>query len=187
MKPRYKKTESKDELVITIPSNKDGIFLLIWFSFWIFGGIMVILEFFKSIFIEHKTFFSFENIFILVWLCFWIAGLTIAIYALAWTFSGNEEIKISSSKLKIGRKTFIWSSSKEFYLAQVKSFRAFTPNFLSFWFRRGTYLYGDGGAKESFAFDYGAKTIKFGLDLDEAEAKMIVQDIQNKFPELCES
>ena len=33
----------------------------------------------------------------------------------------------------------------------------------------------------SIAFDYGAKTYRFGRDVDEAEAKEIVKTIKNRF------
>jgi hypothetical protein len=35
----------------------------------------------------------------------------------------------------------------------------------------------------SLAFDYGARTFRFGTSIDEAEAKQIVAEIQQKFPQ----
>ncbi|MDX1921248.1 MAG: hypothetical protein SFU25_11015 [Candidatus Caenarcaniphilales bacterium] len=186
-KPRYKKTETSNELVITIPSRNNWfliIFVLVWLSGWVFGGIMAILKIFASLFIEPENFFSPENMFLTFWLCGWAAGLAVAIYGLFWNLSGKEEIKISSVKFEIERKTPIWSSTKKFYVSQIKSFRTLHPGLLSILFP-SNYPYGH--YTESIAFDYGAETIQFGLDLDEAEAKLIVQDIQNKFPKLCES
>ncbi len=36
------------------------------------------------------------------------------------------------------------------------------------------------------AFDYGAKTVRFGIGLDEAEAKQILNDIEIQSPDLVE-
>ncbi len=40
-----------------------------------------------------------------------------------------------------------------------------------------------GNSVGTLAFDYGAKTFRFGAGIDEAEAKQIVAEIQNKFPQ----
>jgi hypothetical protein len=35
----------------------------------------------------------------------------------------------------------------------------------------------------SIAFDYGARTFRFGSGVDEAEAKQILAEIQQKYPQ----
>lgn len=185
-KPRYAKIENIDSLTITIPSRRNWfliVFVLLWLSGWLFGGTMATLKVFTGLFIKHEALFSPENIFMVVWLCGWAAGLAIATYALVWNLSGKEEIHISFQRLKIMKKTLIWAFSKEYKPLQVKSLKALNTNSPSIF--GSSYPYGHW--TESIAFDYGAQTIKFGLDLNEAEAKMIVKDIQNKFPELCET
>ena len=40
------------------------------------------------------------------------------------------------------------------------------------------------GGTPKLAFDYGARTVRFGGSLDEAEAKQIIQEVARRFPRL---
>jgi hypothetical protein len=62
-----------------------------------------------------------------------------------------------------------------------KDLRAVTPSPNPMWWWRGLYLYAslDG----TIAFDYGAKTLRFGAGVDEAEAKTIIKTIEDFYNE----
>ena len=68
--------------------------------------------------------------------------------------------------------------SKEYDLPSVKNLRiAFT--LAEYQFDLPTQSLGDGG---TIAFDYGAKTFRFGGGLDEAEASHLIELLKSRYP-----
>ena len=69
---------------------------------------------------------------------------------------------------------------KEYDLQHVRNLRV-VPFDASIWSGRDSFGGMRGGP---LAFDYGAKTVRFGTGIDEAEARMILDSIRTRFPEL---
>lgn len=95
---------------------------------------------------------------------------------------GQEKIKVASDKFLIYRPFFgFWSSIEEYEAQEVRNIRVtpfqlnpfnFSPSQMRYTLQQPT-----------VAFDYGAKTFRFGGGLEEAEAKFIVAEIINRFPQ----
>jgi hypothetical protein len=77
---------------------------------------------------------------------------------------------------QIGR----WGRSQEFDLTQVRDLRAAGMFFHPWSFKASLFFWGIGGG--NIAFDYGAKTYRFGASLEEAEARQLVKTIKERFP-----
>jgi len=101
-------------------------------------------------------------------------GLGLVTYTLFWQVLGREVIIVNGQWLKTRREIGRWGRTHEYMLAQIRDLRAAQGN------EQPSFSSGMSGGT-SIAFDYGAKTYRFGRDVDEAEAKEIVKTIKNRF------
>ncbi len=100
-------------------------------------------------------------------------GLIVAI--LVWQVVGREVLQVTTHSISIANQVFFLSIPKEYesqYIKDLRISQPFDSNWLTFIF--GQYL---------IAFDYGARTYRFGRDCDEAEAKMILAEIAQRYPQ----
>ena len=166
---RYITTRDADGLTIRIPSKLNVFavgFLMVWLCGWALGEVSVAKIIFFMLPKQPAPF-----AFLIVWLCFWTFGGLGAMYQLLWQFSGREIIKTSSSAFGIKRELPGYSRTREYDLSQVRRLRV-AP------------LFYRGVCRENLAFDYGSKTVRFGADVDEAEAGSILQTIIDYSPRL---
>lgn len=109
-----------------------------------------------------------------------IIGLFI-LYHFLWQVIGKEEVQITSTSIKIGQVVLGYKRTKEYLLEDIKDLglaRVTPKDIVS---HSGPFI-----SMPNFgtiSFDYGAKTIKFAGSIDEAEAKIIIAKIQEKYPE----
>ena len=106
------------------------------------------------------------------------------IYSFAWQVAGKEIVEIATQSITIRRVTMGLASPKEYTANYIKELRVSSSNMninhvwpYSFSF---PWQYHNIG---SLAFDYGARTYQFGGGVDEAEAKQILAEIQQKYPQ----
>jgi hypothetical protein len=122
----------------------------------------------------------------LAWLGMWTVGGALVIFVLAWQLFGREVIKVSSQAIVTDRVVLGFGRPKEYSAQHIKSLRlsaAVNANDMYGW-SRAEQLYGLTGGR--VAFDYGFKTIHFGIGVDEAEAKQIIAEITQRFPQYRE-
>jgi hypothetical protein len=101
---------------------------------------------------------------------FSLGGLVIS-----WNLAGREVVRVTPGELVLRKEVFGLGSPREFDRSQVADLRV-APLVYNPWdWNAGLAVWGLGG---TLAFDYGAKTYRFGIGLDEAEAKMILAAIQ---------
>jgi len=87
-------------------------------------------------------------------------------------WKGKEIVEIDKSTLVIKRQPYQFRSPKRYSIEHVKELRTLdNPN--GAWLGTGTLL-----------FDYGVKTVNFGIGIDEPEARQILVAITQKFPNL---
>jgi len=195
-KPRYTKHESARDMTICIPSKKNWfiiLFLGFWLVGWVIGEVTAIGVLGGGLFkiisgalpdATTSGAWAFGGLFMIAWLGGWTIGGAFAIYAWLWQVKGVEEIVISYEGLKINKKIPIWTSSKNYRLKDIVSLRV-SNSCASIWnMSGGMEFWGITGGK--LAFDYGAKTVRFGIGVDEAEAKRIIKDIEMRFPSITE-
>ena len=95
----------------------------------------------------------------------WLLGSIFLVIIFFWRFTFKEIIQVSNQGIVVEQQSRILNRSMRYLAEHVKDLRAST----SF-------------DNKQLAFDYGARTIRFGRGLDEAEAKQIIAVIQEKFP-----
>lgn len=94
----------------------------------------------------------------------WLLGSAVLFVVFLWSFTNKEIIQISEQNIVVSLKSRIFNRTRCYLAKDIKDLRV------------SSY------AGKSIAFDYGARTVRFGLGLDEAEAKQILAAIQKKFP-----
>ena len=176
---RHTTEDFGDTLEITIPSQKLWFQVLsvsLWFGIWLLSEIFLLI-------VMRNPQFQVFNILMIAWLGIWTLSGAIAIYILLWQFTGKEVIEVSNQALTINRVISGFSSPKEYsaeYISGLRISAAVNVNPMVGWSRTWQ-LYGMSGGLLSF--DYGAKTISFGLGIQEAEARKILEEICQRFPQ----
>ncbi len=167
-------TRTPNGLEITVPSRKQWfamLFLPVWLLGWaggfVFAGGSVIGSLGGG---------GAPDLFLLVWLIGWTVGGVFAIGIVLWLWFGRESFRINGSKVIFYRGVFGVGVRKSLIRSQVTNIRYNAVD---------TGLRGDnrnvaaaiGYGTGRIAFDYGMKTYSFGLGVDEAEARYLVDQI----------
>lgn len=171
-----------DSLKIKIPSRKQW-FLILFMGFWLIGWALGELTVLGSL-ISGKGFGG-PSLFMVVWLGGWTVGGAYAMYTLFWQLSGSEIIQVSNSGITTSRSILgVSLFPKEYSQEYIKELRvsaaAVNVNDIFGWSRASRFYGMSGGL---IAFDYGSRTINFGIGIDEAEAKQILSEIQQRYPQ----
>nr|WP_067057838.1 hypothetical protein [Mucilaginibacter sp. L294] len=169
-------TEHFDKMEIIIPGKKNYL-LLAFFSVWIFGWFFG--ETMAAATIGNGTG---PDLFLLVWLTGWTLGGIFVLSTILFMLLGKEVIEAGQGVISIQNKALFFLSPKVYDLNEVKNIRAVEEfsMYHSFQFGRR-----QNGLRSTFnsgtiKFDYGLKTVKFGNDLDEAEARYIIERLKSK-------
>lgn len=188
--PRHVTIDLGDSLRITLPSRKHWLTIIaasLFVLFWAVGefvffslAVPVLLSLLttQSALVALAA-LAFPAIFGVVWISFWTIGGLTALYALLWNLAGREVIDVSPLAIRLSRRVPGWGRAKEYLAEHVKDLRV-SPQVMPEWFMRRSAW--PAAAIGQLAFDYGARTIRFA-DADEAEAKMILAEIQQRFPQ----
>lgn len=122
---------------------------------------------------------------------FLIIILTVAagsgVYNFVWLISGREIVEVTTQSITIHRVALGLGPSKVFSGTQIKDLRV-SPSNMNFdhpiLMIYDTYYFPSHHVDiGTLAFDYGAETFKFGGGVNEAEAKQILAEIQQKYPQ----
>jgi hypothetical protein len=163
---------------ITIPAKRNWFIILFmgaWLCGWLFG------EAFALKGIVGLMYSHFAGVFLLFWLVAWTIGGFFAFRAFLWNLRGKEIIVIGQGQLSIDKVGQILFKPKSYDLQEVKSIRTQEDSYgynSMFGQRNAFASFNTGG---TIRFDYGLKTIQFGIGLDEAEAKYILNILQSKY------
>ncbi len=172
-KARSRVSDTPAGLQIIIPAKKNWFLILFsgfWMIGWAFGEVFVLLQLVTG---ETPLF---ANLFLLAWLGAWtVAGAFIG-YSWLWMIFGFERVLLRPGTLLIKRDLFGFGRNREHDLSHVKNLRVAPLIFNPFDFTSALQFWGIGGG--IVAFDYGAKTFRFGASLDEAEANDIVAKLK---------
>jgi hypothetical protein len=159
------------EVKIVIPARKN-IFLLAFTGFWLCGWaageLMVSAQLLKGTSADLGA-----TLILVAWLGAWTVCGGFAIYAWLWNLCGKEVVTASRHSLEISREIFRFRRPREFDGKSIGDLRVSPTPFNPWDFKSGMQFCGLPGSGP-IAFDYGAKTYRFGAGLDEAEAKKLV-------------
>ena len=166
-----KRDEKGVSIVILSTVDKvKKILLFIWFFLWTLSGVIV----FSQYFITHD---QQTRVAFIVWLGFWAYFEYQIFKAVMWRSFGVEKIKLREGKLFYKKDVSGKCKIKNYEFDFIKDLRVVEQkdNFFenlnnSYWVIAG----------EKLAFDYYGKEIKFGIQLDEADAKALFKVIKNR-------
>lgn len=156
-------TPTRDGLEVVIPSRKNAfliVFLLFWLCGWLFGEVLAIRQLLAGT--------AGAPGFLAVWLLGWTAGGGVALVTWLWNVAGRETLRLGPRTLVHFRGVGGLGLTREYDTAQVSGLRV-SPLYV---LRRSFTFPGVGGG--AIAFDYGARTLRVGGGVDEAEAGRIV-------------
>ena len=142
------------------------VFLPLWLVGWAFGEVFAI----RTLIYGGKA----PQLFLIAWLALWTFGGCTALYSWLAQVLGKEIVSLSHSTLTIQRNVTGFEKAKEYDLTHVRNLRAGEPS-RDYFRRRQMSTFAAG----TIAFDYGAKTFRFGAGVDEAEAAMIIAELKN--------
>lgn len=162
------------ELSIVILAMKDKLknrLLLLWLILWSLGGLIVFSQYFTLT--DPNT-----RIAVIVWMFFWFYFEFKILNAYLWRRAGKEIIKIRNNNLQYKRdiagrgkiRTYSLDFMKDLRIVEQKENSFFESLNNSYWAIAG----------EKVAFDYYGKEIKFGIQLEEKEAKLLLKVISNE-------
>jgi hypothetical protein len=118
----------------------------------------------------------------LVWFTIWTVGGGFALYTWLWNITGKEMIEVTGGSIQITHQIFSFGKPKEYTANYIKDFRSVSTAGHGLWGLRAT-RFTWGVPPGTLSFDYGAKTINFGSGCEEAEAKMILKEIWQAYPQ----
>ncbi|MBI5294300.1 MAG: hypothetical protein HY869_02410 [Chloroflexi bacterium] len=188
--PRYTSENTGSSLKIIIPSRKNW-FIIIFFGFWLMiwavGEIALSLSFISAItdIVFGKKIFEgfFGSIFMLIILTIWTGFASVILYTWLWNITGNETIEVTDKSIQIAHRIFSFGKPKEYLVAHIKDLRAIPFIANEIWGFRIRFRFTWGVPPGTLSFDYGAKTVNFGSGCEEAEAKMILKEIWQAYPQ----
>jgi hypothetical protein len=168
---------------ITLPGRRNWFVLIVlslWLCGWAFGelgalGSLAAMAGVPSpLRVGARAMGAGGAAFLSFWLIAWTAGGCWAVYNWLWMFAGREEVTIAPDVLSIARVIPGWSRRKDYRASDVRGLRVSVsvPNAAD---PSASMRAFGGSGGHCLAFDYGAKTIRFG-SLDEAELKMVLAE-----------
>lgn len=189
----FQTSYSDGKYIFTLPKRNTWaffLFLTVWLAGWAFGEFTVALTVASGLF--HMKFPQFlgqigkpsgpDSGFMIVWLIGWTAAGVYMIYTWLWVAWGRETVAVGSDLLAISRIIPGYARTKDYRLPDVHSLRV-APNVYNRMDPMSSMRMFTGGSGSCIAFDYGAKTIRFGSS-EEAELKAILAEILKQFPAL---
>ena len=190
---RAKIQEDGLSLRVTIPARRSiflTLFVTAWLGGWFFGETSALNEFLRPTADTARGFLGF-------WLAAWTVGGLFAAFTLLWMVFGREVLELRPDVLVHRRMILGVGPARDYDLTAIKDlhlgpagFRVDHFSFSRLFDRQSTKpdysRIGDawGLSGGQVVFDYGAKTVRCGAGLDEAEAKMIIARFQQRSPRL---
>ncbi len=176
--PRFSLERLPGALKIAIPARRNW-FIILFFSAWMIGWWFGESTAVRQLLNHQKPT---SDLFMIAWLAGWTCGGIFAVTTVLWQLFGQELIVLDASGLRrrveifgIGRN---WSYATDLvtHLRCVDQPPATLSNQASW--RPPLF----GNAAGPVAFDYGARSVRMAPALDEAEARLIVAELNHAMP-----
>ena len=185
--PRFRVETTLDGTRVVVPARR-SLFLVGFLSLWLCGwavGEVTAAGFLMSAFGSEGALIA--SPFLLFWLCGWTIGGAVVIGLLLWNLIGKEVVTLEHGVLTIAKQLGPVGLPKRYDLSHARDARvAPLPVRSGRRHYRGTGWPGFGAVLSGIAFDYGARTFHFGADLDEAEAKYLLDLLHPRLPRASE-
>ena len=177
-KARYRTGLSSGGARVVIPARRNAftiLFLCAWLGGWYFGETSAIKEV-----LNPKT--GQAQGFLLFWLVGWTLGGLWALVCVLWQLVGSEVLEATSSALRHRVEFAGIGFTRNYSTNEIRDLRVSSVNqddrsaqqeYFPPLFGRGYGL---------ISFDYGARTLRIGSSLDEAEAKGVIEFLRPRLP-----
>jgi len=171
--------ETLEALTIRIPAQKQWLaigFIAIWLVMSI-NAMRIILPIHPGMDIKSLIF---EDWFMLLWIAGMVFALVNVFVYLGWFFAGQEIITVTNDgQLTIDKKPAPFIRKKQYDLrhAEFIRIRPQDPSDKKQNVKLFTAFYSNIGI---IHFDYGMKTIRLGAEIDEAEARQLLETLVHK-------
>ncbi|MDB5433646.1 MAG: hypothetical protein JWP35_4762 [Caulobacter sp.] len=146
------------------------LFLPVWLAGWTAGGVTAMGQV-----IHH-----FEP-FLVLWLCGWAVGWVMVAGTLTWMFTGSETLRVVGSDLEVAQHALGWSRRWLYEGGRIRNLRVADQPAWPYRFQfQVPFL--NLARTGSVKFDYGPRTIYAAPGLDDAEGRMIVENLLKRLP-----
>ncbi len=190
--PRFTTRKEGERLIITLP-RKLHLFSLIllipWLALWFYISIYVVgislvsvMAIIAAPFIPETHISAGPALIFITVLSITVATALFAgwvgIYTLLWQLGGKEVIETDPSRIVLTKQIFRWRRCFEYPLSEISELKIDpVPPYTLFSPRRGIQrIFGKNGL---LSFKHRDMTIRFGLEIEEAEAMMILDAIKS--------
>jgi len=150
------------------------VFLCFWLFGWAFGEVMVLTTLLGGG-------VGVANLFMIAWLGAWTVGGLFCMSVVLWNFAGQERITLPGNALTVQRRVPVLTRSWTYDIAQITKLRTTQQVETALWVNRqmnsGLFSRRDHG---SVKFDYGMRTVGFGMELEEAEAAHLLDRLNTR-------
>jgi hypothetical protein len=174
-KERARFSGGPEGLEITIPAPRN-VFALVFLGLWLVGWILGELSAIARI-------ASFQDLAsqmsLLVWVVSWTIGGAFVACLWLWMLVGKERIILGASTLRIAREVLGFRVTRVYELSKVRKLRVSAERAAPQGLDAGLRLWGLTGGL--VVFDYGQKIIRFGASIDDAEARVIVERMKQRY------
>ena len=165
------KKENLFSLVILPAADKKKLAILfLWLMAWTVCGIIVFANYFKMTDKDAK-------LFILVYMSFWAYFEFNIVRTFIWKRSGKEKLWIQDGILHYQREVNKRGKIKEYNLDLINDFKIVELSDTSFLDTVNQSFWVKGGERLEFQAQY--KTVRFGMQITEEEAKTIFKEVSN--------
>ena len=166
--------DQKDKLTIVILPPRVGFqryLMLIWMAFWLFVGVVVMLQFFQEY--TQK-----EKLVLFIFMSFWIYFAVRVGRSLLYLFFGREFVKVDENALYVKQATGRYGSSYQYFLENISKFQLVSVKENSFQstYENAPWVRGT----NKLQFEYMGKTRSFGRKLSEKDAEILFKLITKR-------
>jgi hypothetical protein len=172
-KPRAQIVDDLSGLRVTIPAPRNWflvVFLPLWLVGWAVGEVAVA----GKLLTNPPS--GGEALFLLVWLTLWSVGGVLFTFFWLWNLAGKEIVAVDEEALTVRYALGPAGWTRRFDRREMRDLRVSQSGTMDFRSSFGWWLGGSG----TVAFDYGARTYRFGRGVDEAEAKQVVAELRRR-------
>ena len=175
---RYRSELTPEGFRIVIPVRRNWFILLFicaWLGGWVFGESSASRQLIAGSDRTPVAFLSF-------WLLAWTMGGVFALATVLWQLAGREILTISPTIFSYRAEAFGLGRTRSYRAADVRALRLSAYSASYFTQQRNWLPPIVGSGFGPIAFDYGARTFRFAPSLDEAEAKLLINDLAPRLP-----
>jgi hypothetical protein len=172
-------TGGPEGLEIVIPATRSLFalgFLGMWLVGWFMGEVAVIARLASAGEIGREPV-------LILWLLLWTAGGGAAAYTWLWMLAGKERVLMGASTLRVKRDVLGFGPARVFELSKIRNLRVPPQSGVRLEGRTGLRPWGV--TSGAITFEYAGKTVRFGVSIEDTEARAIVERMKQRyvFPE----